>query len=138
MAPPPYAMWTQPAPATERRSSAMAITGIGFWAAGIATTGTGVGLLVNAAMNPCVNFALEAGVARPVSSFGERIGQARQAFGMCDNTGSIGAVLIVVGAVVGLVGIPLFVVGNRQVPVKPEAIPEVRPGLGGGELRWVF
>ena len=56
-----------------------------------------------------------------------------------------GATMIVVSGVVAAVGLPLMLIGGKRVavPVAEETpvastMPEVRIGVGSGELRWSF
>lgn len=134
--PPPYGMWMPMPVATERRSQGMAITGIALWAGGAVTTAIGVGLFVNAMANPCVNFAQEIDFPTRDLATRERVGQARQALGGCDNSGVVGLSLIGIGAAVGAAAIPIFLVGNSRVPKR--GLPEISAGPTRGELRWRF
>ena len=134
-------------PVTERRSNGMRITGIAMFAAGGVVSAFGGVVFGAVSSTGCPQFAIaieEDGGGPPPpspSAVHERIGSARQALNGCDTSPELGLGLIAAGALVAAAGIPLFVIGSKQVPVRPEIgslIPVVRVGAGNGSLRWTF
>jgi hypothetical protein len=85
---------------------------------------------------------LEGGPTPTPAAVGERVGSARQALNGCDRFGPpLGIGLMVGGVLTAVAGIPLFVIGSRQVPARPglgNLAPTVAVGAGSGSLRWSF
>jgi hypothetical protein len=146
-APPPYAApygWTPvPLPVTQRRNEGMRIAGITFFTAGAVATVAGVATLLAAALHPCADYE-DFGEQPPPpagAAHRERVGTGQQALTSCDGGPTIGFGIIAAGVIGGAVGIPLFVVGNAQVRApapKTAAMPAVRLGSSGADLRWTF
>jgi hypothetical protein len=140
-APPPY--WTPIAPPTERRSPALRNTGIVLFGVGGAVTVVGAVMFFSALANPCVVFdTLDGGQpAGGLEASHERVRSAHQALSACDTDPVLGLGLMGVGLATAVVGIPLFVIGTKQVPARTttgKLVPELSVGAGNGSLRWTF
>jgi|HubBroStandDraft_6_1064221.scaffolds.fasta_scaffold110825_2 hypothetical protein len=136
-APMPYGAWMgPPALALGRTNNAMRNAGIVFFALGAATTTAGIVVLNGAVLGQCEFDEPENGRASPVRR-GQRggLGVAQEALNLCDVGLAPGAVTIAVGAILGIIGVPLFVVGNRAALVPA---PAVQVGAGTASLRWSF
>jgi hypothetical protein len=141
----PYPMWPPPLP-MERRSRGMWISGIVLFAAGGAANIVGgvlTGIIIG---SPCIETVADGGPApapRP-AALRERVGTSRQALGGCGNDGiGVAQGLLAGGLLTSLLGVPLFVIGNKRVPARPAsledaALPEVHLGAGNGSLTWRF
>jgi hypothetical protein len=143
MPPPAWA----PAPlVTERRSNGMRITGIALFTVGGVISAFGGVVFGAVSATGCPNFAirLEENDGPPPPSpeaVHERVGTARLPLNGCDTSPELGLGLIGAGALVAAAGIPLFVIGSKQVPARSEfgnLLPVVRLGAGSGSLRWTF
>jgi hypothetical protein len=107
--------------------------GIAVIALGATTTLVGMVFLIGAAQ-PCTAFV--EGRVRPFQrGRREDIGVAREALDLCQTGMAPGAVAMAVGGGLGIVGVPLFVVGSKPAMVP---VPAVEVGLGGASLRWSF
>ncbi len=125
----------------------MRITGVAMFAVGGVISAFGGVVFGAVSATGCPNFAtpIEEDGGRPPppspAAVHERLGSARQALNGCDTSPGLGLGLLAAGALVAAAGIPLFVIGSKQVPVRPEIgnlIPVVRVGAGNGSLRWTF
>jgi hypothetical protein len=142
-APSPYWM-----PATERRSDSMRTTGIVLFAAGGLISAVGGVLFGAVASTPCIVFDVGIAIGDPgpvpasVSSGGrERVRSSRQALNGCDSSPMIGLGIITAGVLTAVVGIPLFVIGSKQVPARTttgKLVPQVSVGAANASLRWTF
>ena len=59
----------------------------------------------------------------------------------CDTPPELGLGIIAAGALTAVVGIPLYVIGSKQVPARPatgKLVPAVSLGARNGSLRWTF
>jgi hypothetical protein len=141
-APPPY--WTPIAPPTERRSNAMRTTGIVLFAAGGVMTAVGGAIFTAVATTRCVDEVIPLNDVRPEpapAAAHERVRSAHQALNGCDTSPGVGLGIITAGLVTAVVGIPLFVIGSKQVPARTmtgKLVPELNVGAGNGSLRWTF
>lgn len=141
-APPPY--WMPMAPPTERRSNAMRTTGIVLFAVGGAVSAVGGAIFGAVATTGCVDEAIAIGepeTRRSPAGSGERVRSSRQALNGCDTSPVVGLGIITAGVLTAVVGIPLFVIGSKQVPAQTmtgKLVPEVRMGAAHGSLRWLF
>jgi hypothetical protein len=140
-APPPY--WAPRVAATERRSNGMRTTGIVLFAAGGAITAVGVVIFGAVATTPCVNFADGSNIepAPAPAAAREHIGSARQPLNGCDTSPTLGLGIMGAGLLTAVVGIPLFVIGSKQVPARTttgKLAPELSVGAANASLRWVF
>jgi hypothetical protein len=154
---PPYMMYPPPGagapspywmPATERRSDSMRTTGIVLFAAGGLISAVGGVLFGAVASTPCIVFDEGIAIGDPgpvpasVSSGGrERVRSSRQALNGCDSSPMIGLGIITAGVLTAVVGIPLFVIGSKQVPARTttgKLVPQVSVGAANASLRWTF
>jgi hypothetical protein len=118
-APPPY--WRPIAPATERRSTTLRTTGIVLFAVGGAASFGGVALFASVSSSGCA----DDGTGR----------------NPCSIAPVVPLLVAAAGAVTGLAGIPLFVIGAQRVPVGTatgKLVPELTVGAANGSLRWSF
>jgi hypothetical protein len=138
-APAPYGPWMVPPALTEeRRSKGMRTAGLVLFGVGGATTTAGLVVLLVSELNSSYCDAVP--VANDRRSFAvrrarESVGVARQALTSCDGGPPAGATTMAIGALVGVIGLPLFVVGNAPVLVPA---PTVRVGVGTADLTWSF
>lgn len=142
MAPyPTYPTWMGAPPVTERRSNGMRVTGIVLFAAGGVISAVG-GVIVGAiAANPCVDVVFAEDGGPSPAAVHERVRSAHQALNACDTAPEVGLGIFAAGALTAVVGIPLFVIGSKQVPARHTTgnlVPEVSVGAGNGSLRWTF
>ena len=140
-APRPY--WTPIALPTERRSDAMRTAGIVLFAVGGVTTGVGAGMFFSGALGGCSEATVLEGDAttRAPAASSERIRATHQALRGCQTTTIAGIGVMTAGLLTTIVGIPLFVIGSKRVPVPTMAdklVPQVSLGVGHGSLRWTF
>ncbi len=141
-APPPY--WMPVAPATERRSNAMRTTGIALFAAGGVITAVGGVVFAAVATTGCVDVISDGGPIAPAPSPAashEHVRSSRQALNGCDTSPGVGLTILGAGLLTAVVGIPLFVIGSKQVPARTltgKLAPELRVGAAAGSLRWSF
>lgn len=143
-APPPY--WMPMMPATERRSEAMRTTGIVLFAAGGLITAVGGVIFGAVATTGCVDEAIAIGEPEPApapAAVGsrERVRSSRQALNGCDTSPVVGLGIMTAGVLTAVVGIPLFVIGSKQVPARTttgKLVPEVSVGAANASLRWSF
>jgi hypothetical protein len=136
--PPPYGAWTQPFAFVEgRTSNAMRITGLVFFGLGAVTTTAGAVVLFASELQSC-GYAIDP-VANRHAPFQrtrrELIGVAQEGLTSCDGGPTAGAATIAVGALLGVVGVPLFIVGSKSALVPA---PAVHLGAGTADLRWSF
>jgi hypothetical protein len=140
---PPW--WALPVPVTERRSKALMATGIALWGAGAIASVAGAVIFIPSALSRCIadSFPGTSGSPKHRRGGGERLGTARQALG-CGDTDmqTVGMATLTAGILGSLAGIPLFVIGNAKVPVRPGAdsslLPSLRVGAGSARLSWTF
>jgi hypothetical protein len=136
-APAPYGPWMRPPALVEgRANNAMRNAGIVFFAVGVAATLVGVVFLAGSLIDTqqCEVFPVEdRGSLGPFLRGGT--GVAREALSLCNVGHAPGAASIGIGATLGIIGVPLFVVGNKAVLVPA---PAVRLGAGTATLRWTF
>jgi hypothetical protein len=144
-----------PPPARERRSNSMRVTGIVLLSVGGLLSVAGATLFITG--TTCVHEDLvfpgerTALPPEPVpapeptpdggQSGQERIGSGQQALNACDALATPGAGLFVGGLATAIAGIPLLVIGSKQVPAKSRRealLPEVTVGAASGSLRWTF
>ena len=136
-APPPY--WVP----TERRSNAMRTTGIVLFAAGGLITAVGGVIFGAVATTGCVDEAVidaRAPAPAPAASR-EHVRSSHQALNGCDTSPGVGLGIMGAGLLTAVVGIPLFVIGSKEVPVRTmtgKLAPELRVGAASGSLRWLF
>ena len=138
----PYPLWMAVPPVTERRSNGMRIAGISLFVAGGVISAVGGVIFGAVATTGCQEVLVSAEDAGPSpAATHERIGSARQALNGCDTSPELGLGIIGAGALTAVVGIPLFVMGSKQVPARPaigKLVPAVSLGAGNGSLRWTF
>ncbi len=143
-APPPY--WMPIAPPTERRSNGMRTTGIVLFGAGGLVTAIGVAIFSATITTPCVFFdagSREGGLPpspSPAAS-SEHVRSARQALNGCDTSPTVGLGIMGAGLLTAVAGIPLFVLGSKQVPARQptgKLVPEVSLGAANASFRWTF
>jgi hypothetical protein len=138
-APPPS--WMPESP-TVRRSNALRTTGIVLFGLGGALSTAGAVIFGAIITHPCEIF--DGGGEQPTGGLEasqERVRSSHQALNGCDDKPGTGVAIIAAGAFTALVGLPLFVIGSKQVPARSAAgklVPEVSLGAGNGSLRWTF
>jgi hypothetical protein len=144
-APPPY--WMPIAPPTERRSNALRTTGIVLFAAGGLVSAVGTAIFAATVTTPCVFF--DAGSTEgelppspsPAAASGEHVRSARQALNGCDTSPMVGLGIMGAGLLTAVAGLPLFVLGSKQVPASQptgKLVPEVSVGAANASFRWTF
>lgn len=150
--PPPYLVYSalpgamppswMPEPPTVRRSNALRTTGIVLFAVGGVISTAGAVIFGAIITHPCEIINDGGPVpAGGIEASHERVRSAHQALNGCDEKPGVGVAIIAAGAFTALVGIPLFVIGSKQVPPRNMAaklVPELRVGAGNGSLRWSF
>ena len=141
-APPPY--WMPVAPATERRSNTMRTAGIVLFAAGGLISAVGGVIFGAVESTGCVDEVFANGGSdtgpTPAASR-ERVRSSHQALNGCDTSPLVGPSIIMAGVLTAVVGIPLFVIGSKQVPARTVTgtlSPELRVGAANASLRWSF
>jgi hypothetical protein len=127
--PPPFAF------VEGRTSNAMRITGLALFGLGSVTTTAGAVVLFASELQQCAIIGFEARATPFQHRRPEAVGVAREGLAQCDDGPGKGAILIAVGALLGVAGVPLFVVGSKAALVPA---PAVSVGAGTAELRWSF
>ena len=139
-APPPY--WTPMVQATERNSNAMRNTGIVLFTAGALVTAVGGVIFGAVATTGCALVDAPGEIAQPgPAPAAERVRSSHQALNGCDTSPVVGAGIIAAGMLTAALGVPLFVIGSRQVPARMQTgnlAPELRVGAANASLRWSF
>lgn len=136
-----YPTWMGAPPVTERRSNGMRITGIALFAAGGVISAVGGVIFGAVATTGCQDIVFAEDDGPSPAAVHERVGSARQALNGCDTSPELGLGIIAAGALTAVVGIPLFVIGSKQVPARPaigNLVPAVSLGAKNGSLRWTF
>jgi hypothetical protein len=137
---PPYGWARSPLLVEGHSNTAMRNAGIVFFALGVGTTLVGIVFLAGSVVNTqdCGEILPIADRASPAHR-GLRggIGVAREGLSLCETGPAPGAASIGIGALLGVIGVPLFVLGNKSVLV-PAPAPSVEVGLGTADLRWRF
>jgi hypothetical protein len=139
-APAPYGPWMRPPVLVEgRANNAMRNAGIVFFAVGVTATLVGVvflaGSLIDTQQCEDVPVPVEDRASTTHRGLRGGLGVAREALTLCDVGPAPGAISVAIGATLGIIGVPLFLVGNKPVLVPA---PAVRLGVGTATLRWTF
>jgi hypothetical protein len=129
----------------ERNSDAMRTTGKLFFLAGGGLSIVGTFMLIHVETTHCF-FEAGASPTAPASvpaSTGslERVRSSSQALNGCDTSPVPAVGVLVAGVLTAVAGIPLFMIGSKQVPAggrTGKLIPQVSIGAASGSLRWSF
>jgi hypothetical protein len=141
----PLPYWMPNAPPTERRSNALRTTGIVLFAAGGVITAVGSVIFAAVSTTECFDQAVplsgSAGAGPTPAASNEHIRSAHQALNSCDTSPTLGLGVMGAGLLTAVAGIPLFVIGSKQVPVRTatgKLAPEVTIGAANASFRWTF
>lgn len=128
VAPPGYG-YTQPLPPdTEPKSFGMMVSGVLLMSFGATGALVGASMVIAATKTPEITPCFPGAECTPTRADHSALE-------------AVGVTTIVVSSLAAIGGIPLYVIGAKNVPVKPEETalrPEVRVGPTGGALRWHF